>query len=263
VNADVAGTYAVRVTDGAGLSALSTDIFVEVALNAAGLGPVSRDKWPDLFLPQGARLLGAGGAGYLALALGQSGARDQSASSAQGEANEGSLCEAMAGAGRWLWLRPEADGYLALDTVASDVKDEAGNPLGVLLGVYQYQAGSGLAELACDVEGTGAVLEVVRGQDLVVQMNTPAGAKGTIRLNWNLAATAAEWRGWGMQEGRFWLLHQVPPGQWQLDAGTGLRRWDTIHETKVKNGLFQFSEPFSTTIPGRIFRLREAGKGSQ
>jgi hypothetical protein len=241
---------------------LSADILVEVALNAAGLGPESRDKWPDLFLPQGARLQGVGGGGYLALALGQAGARDQSASSAQGEANEASLCEAMGGAGRWLWLRPEADGALKLDTVGSDVADEAGNPLGVLLGVYRYQAGSGLAELACDVEGGGAVVEVVQGQDLVVQMNTPAGAKGTIRLNWNLAASTKPWRGWRVREGRFWVEQPVPPGRWQLQMGDNVQRWMPLHEREIKNGLFQYSEPFSPAIHDRIFRLREAGKGS-
>lgn len=258
VSADVAGTYTVQVSNGAGLSVLSADIAVEVALSPTALGPVSRDKWPDLFLPQGARLQGLGGGISLALALGQAGARDQSASSAQGEATEASLCEVMGGAGRWLWLRPEADGSLKLDTAGSEVQNDFGDPLSVLLGVYEYHAGLGLVELACDKEGVGAAVEVMQGQDLVVQMNTPAGATGTIRLNWNLAASAEPWRGWGMRDGRFWLLQPVAPGQWQLDAGTGLRRWDTIHESKVKNGLFHYSEPFSTNIHDRIFRLRPA-----
>jgi hypothetical protein len=259
-DASIAGTYTVQVSNGAGLSVLSADIVVEVALNAAALGPVSRDKWPDLFLPQGARLQGLGGGGYLALALGQAGARDQSAASAQGEANEGSLCEAMGGAGRWLWLRPEADGILKLDTAGSDVKDESGNPLGVLLGVYQYHAGSGLAALACDVEGSGAVVEVVQGQDLVLQLNTVAG-RGTARLDWNLAATAVPWRGWRVREGRFWVEEPVPPGKWQLQMGDNVQRWVPMHEREVKNGLFQYSEPFSPAIHNRIFRLRELKTG--
>jgi hypothetical protein len=148
---------------------------------------------------------------------------------------------------------------LKLDTAGSEVRDDYGNPLSVLLGVYEYQAGSGLVEKACDLEGSGAVVAVVHGQDLVVQMNTVAG-KGTVRLNWNLAATGEPWRGWGVRDGRFWVVEPVSPGRWRLDMGDNLQRWNSIHEQEVKNGLFQFSEPFSTRICDRIFRLQASGE---
>ena len=254
-----AGTYTAGVTNSAGLGVLSADIVLEVALNVAGLGAVSQDKWADLVLPQGVKLQALAGGGYIGLALGQAGSRDTSSGSNTGQPGEGSLCGAMGGAGRWFWLRPEADGSLVLDTGGSEVLDEGGNALSVLLGVYEYRTGEPLVERECDSRGldrSEVVVPVTRGQDLVVQLNT-VGGKGTVRLNWNLAATAQTWSGWGLRDGRFWVVQPMPRGMWRLDTGENLERWTTIRQTNVHSGLLQYSEPFSTRVPNRIFRLQK------
>jgi hypothetical protein len=76
-----------------------------------------------------------------------------------------------------------------------------------------------------------------------------------VRLNRNLAATSGPWRGWGLQDGRFWVEEPVPAGAWKLDVSDDLRRWSTILETNVHSGLFRFSEGFTHRIPGRYMRL--------
>ena len=263
VTASLAGTYTVGVTNGAGLDVLSADIVLEVALSETAIGPPSQDKWQDLFPLQTVRPQSAGGSGYIGLALGEAGARDQSAESFHGQGNEATECEKSGGAARWLWLRPQADGGVVIDTQGSTVVDEDGNPLSVLLGVYEYRSGSGLIPLGCDSQGgdqSTVVVTVTQGQDLVVQLNVAAGAKGTVRVNWNLAAAAQELRLRGIKDGWFHVVEPVPGGLWRLESGDNLQRWTTIRETNVHSGLFQYSERFNSAISNRIMRIIQPGR---
>ena len=258
MDASLAGTYTVSVVNGAGLGVLSADIVVEAALNAAAVGPVSQDKWQDLFASQGVGLHSSGGSGYIGLALGEAGARDQSAESFHGQGNEATECEKQGGGARWLWLRPQADGGLVINTQGSTVVDDDGDALSVLLGVYQFRLGQGLTVLGCDSQGgelSAVTVPVTQGQDLVIQLNVPTGAKGTVRVNWNLAAAAQELRVQGVRNGWFELMEPVSVGLWRLESGDNLQRWTTIRETNVHSGLFQYSERFNSAISNRIMRV--------
>lgn len=262
VTTNMAGIYRVGVTNSGGLGVVSADIVIEVALGSAGLGPVSQDKWQDLFPAQAVRPQNAGGNGYIGLALGEAGARDQNAASFYGQGNEASLCEAAGEAGRWLRLRAESDGELVVDTGGSTVVDSEGNPLSVLLGVYEHRSGNDLISLGCDSRGgdqSAVVVAVTKGQDLVVQLNVAAGAKGTVRVNWNLAAVAQEYRVRGIKDGWFHVVEPVLGGVWRVESGDNLEQWKTIRETNVHSGLLQYKERFNSAISNRIMRIVQPG----